>query len=297
MMINIYDHICATTSYNDQLMFGKTGEIFIDYHCSITEQKTRVWSHKNFLMYVVEGSTRYEVPDAYHESSEQELLFIRKGGFALHKKFEKPYHALMFVFDDAFIKGLVAEYPTLLEKKVKEKGDFLKQPGVMELQSTPLIRSIFLAANEYLKLPANESKISIELKFKELLVNLLREKVSNPFHLYLSWLCNDEAVSFVKLMRDNSSFNFTTKELARTAGMSEPTFKRVFQKHIGVPPGKWLQEQRMARALLLLSNPKNTISEIAFQLGYSDAAAFSKAFRKATRLNPSDYYKQQPDLK
>lgn len=296
-MINIYDHICATTSYDDQLRFGKSGEIFVDYHCSITEQKTRVWSHKNFLMFVVEGSTGYETGNIYHESREQELLFIRKGGFAIHKRFERPYHALMYVFDDAFIKSLVAEYPALLEKKYREEVDFLEQPGVIELNPSPLIKSVFLSSLEYLRLSGKESTIAMELTFKELLVNLLREKESNPFYLYLSWLCNDEAVSFIKLMRENSHLNFSTKELARTAGMSESTFKRIFEQHFGVPPGKWLQEQRIARAIVMLSNSKTTISEIAFQLGYSDTAAFSKAFKKATRLNPSDYYKQPAELK
>lgn len=296
-MINIYDHICATTSYDDQLKFGKSGEIFVNYHCSITEQKTRVWSHKNFLMFVMEGSTGYETGNFYHESREQELLFIRKGGFAIHKRFERPYHALMYVFDDAFIKSLVAEYPALLEKKYSKEVDFLQQPGVLELNPSPLIKSVFLSSLEYLRLSGKESVIAMELTFKELLVNLLREKESNPFYLYLSWLCNDEAVSFIKLMRENSHLNFSTKELARTAGMSESTFKRIFQQHFGVPPGKWLQEQRMARALILLSNPKNTIADIAFQLGYSDAAAFSKAFRKAKQLNPSEYYKQLTELK
>jgi AraC family transcriptional regulator, exoenzyme S synthesis regulatory protein ExsA len=289
--INIYDFICSTSSYADQLKFGKSGETFIDYHCPITDEQARGGSHKNCLLYIVQGRKGYESLDNYHLSNEHQVLFIRKGGFVLHQQFGKPYHALIFMFDDADIKSIVAEYPGLLSKKIQTEGDFMDQPIVIELLSSPIIRSIFTSSINYLKQPSAESHISLELKFKELLVNLLRVKENNPFYLYLSWLCNDESTSFIKLIRDNSHFNFTTEELARTAAMSVSKFKRVFKNHFGVTPGKWLQEQRIARAIAMLSGENKTISEIAFQLGYSDVASFSKAFKKSTSKNPSDYLK------
>lgn len=291
-MINMYDFISSNASYFDQLKFSEGGELFIDYLCPITEPQARVWSHKNCLMYVVQGAKGYASMDYHHKSQEHQVLFIRKGGYVLHQHFEKPYRALIFMFDEKAVKTLLAEYPGLLSKKVYTKADFMSQPVVIELGSSSFIESIFISSLEYLKHPATESVISLKLKFQELLVNLLREKDPNAFHMYLSWLCNDESVSFIKLMRENSHFNFTTKELARTAGMSVSTFKRTFKKHFDIPPGQWLREQRIAKAMALLSNTGNTISEIAFELGYSDAAAFSKAFKRANGLNPTDYRRE-----
>lgn len=288
-MVNIYDFICSDSSYFDQLKFSKGGELFIDYLCPITEPRARVWTHKNCLMYVVQGAKGYASIDHYHESHQHQVLFLRKGGYVLHQHFEKPYRALIFMFEDEAIKTLIADYPDLLNKKVLTKADFMKQPVVLELESSSFIESIFISSLEYLKQPTTESVISLKLKFNELLVNLLRGEESNLFHMYLSWLCNDESVSFIKLMRENSHCNFTTKELARTAGMSLSTFKRVFKKHFNLPPGQWLREQRIANAVVLLSTTDHTISEIAFKLGYNDAAAFSKAFKRAINLNPADY--------
>jgi AraC-like DNA-binding protein len=291
-MINIYDFICSTSSFSDLSTFGKGGETFIDYSCPLTENQTRVWSHMNCLMYVTEGSKGYETRNGYHQSHVHQVLFVRKGGFILHQQFEKPYHALVFMFDDASIKSLVAEYPGLLKTKQQPDSDFLDHPVVLELKSSPVIESVFFSSRDYLKMADTEGLISLEFKFKELMVNLLRDKISNPLHKYLSQVCNDDSQAFIKLVRDNSHFNFTSEQLAKTAAMSLSKFKRVFKKHFGKAPGKWLHEQRMARASSLLSNPGASISEIAFQLGYSDVAAFSKAFKNTTRLNPSDYQRE-----
>lgn len=294
-MTNIYDFICSNSSYFDQLKFSKDGETFIDYLCPITEPLARVWSHMNCLMYVVQGAKGYASVDHYHESNQHQVLFIRKGGYVLHQHFEKPYRALIFMFEDKAVKTLIADHPDLLNKVILTKADFMKLPVVLELESSPFIESIFMSSLGYLKHPDTESVISLEFKFKELLVNLLRGKESNSFHIYLSWLCSDESISFIKLIRENSGFNFTTKELARTAGMSLTTFKRVFKKHFNLPPGKWLREQRIVTGAALLSNTDHTISEIAFKLGYNDAAAFSKAFKRATSQNPTDYRQKSHD--
>ncbi|HET8736054.1 MAG TPA: AraC family transcriptional regulator [Pricia sp.] len=288
-MINIYDFICSNSSFFNQLKFGDRGDVFIDYLCPIQEKKARAWSHKNCLMYVVQGVKGYDSVNHYHQSREHQLLFIRKGGVILHQYFQEPYRALIFMFDDAVIKEFISEYPTLLGPSISKNTDFSNQPTIMALNSNPFIKSVFIASLDYLKKPTAESVFSLKIKFKELFVNILRDKDSNTFTRYLLWLCKASDASFIKLMRENSHYNFTTKELARIACMSLSTFKREFVRILGITPGKWLRDQRMERAISLLCLTEKPISEIAFELGYNDAAAFSKAFKRATYLNPSDY--------
>lgn len=297
-MINIHDFICANSSLFAQLKFGIQESIFIDYLCPIQEEKARAWSHKNCLMYVVQGAKGYDAlggsqsPDALL-SGKGMLLFIRKGGVILHQYFQKPYRALIFMFDDEVMKNFIAEYPTLVSPANPDETDFDNEPSIVVLNTNSFIESNFLSCLPYLESPTPESVISLDIKFKELCVNILREKESNVFANYLSWLCNKSDSAFIKLMRENSCYNFTAKELARIAGMSLSTFKRKFEKIMGATPGKWLKEQRMKKAISFLKNTNKTISEIAFDVGYSDIAAFSKSFKSAARLNPSDYRNQR----
>lgn len=290
-MINMYDFITANASYINQLRFGKEGDIFIDYVCPITDTKSRVWSHKNCLMYVMQGAKGYTSFEQHHRSEEGEVLFIRKGGYILFQHFEKPYRALIFMFDDHAIQDLLTEYPHLLKAELHTQRIFINEPQILTLESSGLIESIFLSSLIYLQQPTEESHISLGLKFKELLINLLRKKEENDFYLYLSWISREKDIPFMKLMKENSHLNFTTAELAKTANMGLSTFKRLFKKKFGQSPGQWLHEQRMIRARRMLKMPHKNISDVAFELGYNDVAAFSKAFKADTGYSPSDFLK------
>ena len=290
-MINIYDFISTNSTYFDQLKFGTEDDLFIDYICPISEMKAKVWSHKNCLMYVMQGAKGYASLQHYHESAKGEILFIRKGGYVLFQRFKEPYRALIFMFSDSTVKSLLTEYSGLLTVDARTKAQYMDQPGILVLDSSPFIESIFLSSNAYLKQPGPESDISLDLKFRELLVNLLRKKESNPFYTYLSWLSNDQDLTFIKLVRENGGTNFTSSELAKTAGMSLSAFKRIFKKHFDTSPGKWLRDQRIARAKMMLKNPAVNVSDIAFNLGYSDVAAFSKAFKTETGISPTAFLK------
>ena len=288
-MINIYDYICANASLVDQMKFGQRGDIFIDYLCAIDDQKARTWSHKNCLMYVARGIKGYDTYSHYHESAPHEVLFIRKGGVVLHQIYEEPYRALIFMVDDSTIQNIVSEYPKLFIFHPGQKIDFTSYPSLDSLHSGPQIKSIFYSALDYLKKPTPESQVSMELKFKELVVNLIRNKESNTFARYLSWLCQENESAFIKLMRENCQNNFTVKELARIAGMSLSTFKRTFVRLLNVPPGKWLDIQRMNKANYYLLHTTKTISEIAFELGYKDSSAFPRWFKNRTGQSPQKF--------
>ncbi len=288
-MLNMYDFITSNASSFDQLQFGKQGDVFIDYLCPIPDTKSRVWSHKNCLIYVMQGVKDYTSLESYHKSKKGEVLFIRKGGYIIFQHFEQPYRALIFMFDDGAIQNLLLEYPDLLKVESYTRKAFMAESEILLLESSPFIESIFLSCLMYVQDSAKESPISLELKFKELLINLLRKKEDNAFYLYLSWMSQDEEVAFIKLLKENSHLNFTAEELARAAGMSLSTFKRHFKRHFNQPPGKWLREQRLSRAKSMLKKPGNNISDIAFELGYSDVATFSKAFKVETGVSPSQF--------
>src|SRR5690606_40823593 len=125
-------------------------------------------------------------------ATKHQLLFIRKGGIILHQIFKKPYRALIFMFDDSTIQQIMSEYPTLLGIDFPKSINFYNHPPIIELKSNPHLQSIYFSALEYLKNPAPESTISLEIKFKELIINVVREKESNRSEEHTSELQSRE---------------------------------------------------------------------------------------------------------
>ncbi|MEO6846286.1 MAG: helix-turn-helix transcriptional regulator [Chthoniobacterales bacterium] len=83
--------------------------------------------------------------------------------------------------------------------------------------------------------------------------------------------------------------NFLT--LAQQHGMSESTFRRQWEKLVGPPPARYLNDLRIREARRQLVETNRSVGEIAMAVGYEDALYFSRKFRLACKVSPTDYRK------
>ena len=91
-----------------------------------------------------------------------------------------------------------------------------------------------------------------------------------------------------RIMEDNYCYNLSLEAYARMCGRSLSAFKRDFQQLFKAPPGRWLREQRLRRAKLLLSAGDLQVSEVAFQCGFENLSHFSKAFKEEFGHSPTE---------
>jgi AraC-like DNA-binding protein len=76
--------------------------------------------------------------------------------------------------------------------------------------------------------------------------------------------------------------------VAKKMAMSRRTLQRQIKEH-ATNFRKVMDDTRRRFALSYLKDRRNTLSEIAFLLGYSEAAAFTRAFKRWTGLTPVAY--------
>ena len=87
---------------------------------------------------------------------------------------------------------------------------------------------------------------------------------------------------------------FTPLSLDITAeiiGIPPRTLQRYLKKS-GLTYQEIIEQLRYEKALPLLQDNQQNILEIALELGYSDAAHFSRAFRRWAGMSPRDYRRQ-----
>lgn len=80
--------------------------------------------------------------------------------------------------------------------------------------------------------------------------------------------------------------------LAGIARMSKRNFMRNFQAALGNSPIAHLLQLRVNHAAALLRSPSQTVTEIAFQVGFQDSNYFARQFKKLIGLSPGSYRKQ-----
>lgn len=81
--------------------------------------------------------------------------------------------------------------------------------------------------------------------------------------------------------------------LAEEAGLGLSTFYQVFSQIYGETPYAYLKKYKMNLAAQWLVEEKLRISDIALELGYSNASKFSRAFRAVYGVLPKDYRKSR----
>ncbi|MDO5520713.1 MAG: GyrI-like domain-containing protein [bacterium] len=85
----------------------------------------------------------------------------------------------------------------------------------------------------------------------------------------------------------------STEELAAAAGFSKYHFGRIFQAILNEPLAHYVTRIRMERAVFLLAHREDkNMTKIAYELGFSDSAVFSRAFKNYYHISPREYRKE-----
>jgi len=87
-------------------------------------------------------------------------------------------------------------------------------------------------------------------------------------------------------LRQHFDRPLSRRELAGELGVNEHYLSRVFRRELGLTPWQYLTRHRIRQAQRLLRSSHATVTEIASQVGYNDAAYFSRVFRKETGQSP-----------
>ncbi|HEV7249928.1 MAG TPA: AraC family transcriptional regulator [Shinella sp.] len=97
----------------------------------------------------------------------------------------------------------------------------------------------------------------------------------------------------ISRINGRSDGRLTVAEMASTVGLSESWFANVFKQTTGKTPLQWQLGKRIDLAQKLLVESELTIADIAAQLGFSDQAHLTKAFRQIAGETPAAWRRMQ----
>ncbi len=157
------------------------------------------------------------------------------------------------------------------------------------------LEGLEIGADDYLTKPFESRELFIRIKNLLEQRKRLKEKYSNDINL----LTNPKNLSssdemFIKkasqIVESNlDKTNFSTELLAKELLVSRAKLYRKFVAIIGLAPGEFIRTIKLQKAAEMLTQKQLSVTQVAYEIGFSSPAQFTRAFSKQFNCLPSEY--------
>ncbi|MBD2871831.1 helix-turn-helix transcriptional regulator [Paenibacillus arenilitoris] len=93
----------------------------------------------------------------------------------------------------------------------------------------------------------------------------------------------------VAFLAQNPGWPPSVAELAELVQLSESHLRKLFLRHVGMPPLPFIHRMKVEQAKRLLAEGGERISAVSLRLGIQDPNYFARLFKQHTGLSPKDY--------
>lgn len=133
-----------------------------------------------------------------------------------------------------------------------------------------------------------------EIKLHSLILDLIHLLTKNSTRQILEHQLSsnynviEESVEYIKR---NLESDLSLATLSKRANFSEVHFHNTFKKATGMTLRQFVEDQRIKRATNLLLTTDFTLTQIAYECGFTSQSYFSFAFKRKMNITPRDYVK------
>lgn len=128
-----------------------------------------------------------------------------------------------------------------------------------------------------------------DLSTQTLLIEIL-SKLNGDFQPILHK--NPKWVSMIdEILHDQLTETITLDYLSKTLGIHPIHLSRDFSKYFHCNLGEYIRKLKVEKALSLIALQSKSLTEIAYECGFSDQSHLTRSFREINGLNPSEHKK------
>lgn len=280
-MVNYYQLLVSNPAYFKQ--FSCKDLLFLNYDCPAHLKKFAKWSEHNYIFYVLSGKKILHTVDGTTTLTAESLVFIKKGACVVEQFFDEVFCVVVFIMPDAFLQSFAKDYSPETKEKARET------PPVFLLHDDDMIHGFYQSVLPYFGTANTVSEEIMELKFKELLLCLLRNPANEPLRHYLLAVKENPQTPVKEIMETNYAYHLSIEAYAKMTNRSVSSFKRDFKAAYHTTPGRWLIEKKLTHAKNLLLQTRDAIAAVAFDSGFENTAHFCRLFKQKTGSTPSEY--------
>ena len=166
---------------------------------------------------------------------------------------------------------------------------FLNENGINEsllnlaVANSPDAKFLLLKTYKELNSDDKWSSVSIKLILFELINHYSYLQYNRRNHFWIDKV--DE------ILHDNIHEQLSLNYLSNILDMHPVTISKQFHKYFSCTLGEYVRKLRIEKALNLIKTSQYTLTEIAYECGFSDQSHFTRTFKALTGLLPTQFEK------
>jgi AraC-like DNA-binding protein len=218
-----------------------------------------------------------------------DAFFVTKGACIIEKFFDEPLCIITFFIPDEYLQSFMKEYISVRPAPPLSEP---KNEMIIPLRVNSIMTAYFESLIPYFFSETKPSEELLELKFRELLLNILDDPGNMDLKHYMMLLLSPQYDPLQQVMEANCLYDLSLPDYARMLHLSLSSFKRHFIAVYKTVPGHWLQEQKLNHAYKLLVSTDKPLTDVSFESGFGNSTHFSHLFKKRFGLSPLKYRRE-----
>jgi signal transduction histidine kinase/DNA-binding response OmpR family regulator len=161
------------------------------------------------------------------------------------------------------------------------------------------IKGLETGADDYLIKPFYSAELLLRVKNlidqrKKLREKYGKEITLEPKNIAVSSTDEKFLTRVLEIVEKNvNNENFSVEDFAENVGMSKTHLNRKLNALTDASANEFIRTYRLKKAARLLSGRSGNISEIAYEVGFSNPSYFAESFKKLFGYSPSEYLQNQ----
>jgi AraC-like DNA-binding protein len=167
--------------------------------------------------------------------------------------------------------------------------ELMEMPDFIVINEREKYESIFKEISKISENASGKDELMLQSLILKLVYFLMREceKAKRTDKIKNS---NQKVIeSVIRYIKENLTAELSLEKISAYAGFSPIHFHNCFKASTGKTLHEYVEEQRMKKAMDMLIYTEKTLTQIAYECGFSSQSYFSYAFKKKMKITPRRY--------
>jgi AraC-like DNA-binding protein len=232
----------------------------------------------NFLLLFSRGGGEQQVDNEVYELQANDLLFIREGHLNSVRSIYPETEGYYIYIDSTLLPQL------FIDKMLLNRFTFFPKQSVSQAVMNWTVRCCELVIES-----AGDNMYAAEMQVSLLRAIILKLAEALPGKISKPDRRSEITILFQELLYENFLDKRDVQFYADSLAVSENYLNRCVKYTTNKPPKQHINEVVIYHSKVLLQDPNKDISQISYDLNFTDPSYFGRLFKQLTRQSPTEY--------